>query len=368
VSRDTLEELRDRTAFKPAPPEFEMAAAHVSPADAGVPDSIDQRVYDAMCSDDEAFVLVQGPPGWGKSSLLTSSAWHAAESTSDPQVLPLRIGVGHHVAQITPDLLVRSITEELALRLAPKLKQKDVQRLEQALAITIVKARTSPKATAGISVPIPHVPTISANLAIDLGGDLTQLVTDAGWGGNPINGLLALRDLAAARGARLVVTFDDTDTWAEGDESLALRARDFFVAVRSLADVPEVTTFLAVQDHWAGECSGYVEPNTAAARTQYRALAERAARLLHVPIPTDAVQARSLVAAIIDRRAELTLEGIREGGWAQVLFDEDAIALLAERAMEHSVRQALADIRNAFDHTLEIPDRITRNYLAAAMG
>ena len=214
---------------------------------------------------------------------------------------------------------------------------------------------------------MPHVPTIRAHVAIDLGGDLTKLVTDAGWGGNPINGLLALRDLAAARGVRLVVIFDDTDTWAEGDESLAFRARDFFVAVRSLADVPEVTTFLAVQDHWAGN-SGGVEPNTGAARTQYRELAERAARLLHVPVPTDTVQARSLIAAIIDRRAELTLDEVREGGWTPVLFDEDAIALLAERAMEHSVRQALADIRDAFDHTLEVPDRITRDYLAAAMG
>jgi DNA-binding NarL/FixJ family response regulator len=38
-----------------------MAAAHVSPAHPGVPDSVDQRVYDAMCSDDEAFVLSESP-------------------------------------------------------------------------------------------------------------------------------------------------------------------------------------------------------------------------------------------------------------------------------------------------------------------
>ena len=35
MSRKILEQLRERTAFKPAPPEFEMAAAHVSPATPG---------------------------------------------------------------------------------------------------------------------------------------------------------------------------------------------------------------------------------------------------------------------------------------------------------------------------------------------
>lgn len=365
MSREILQQLRDRTAFKPSPPEYEMAAAHVSPADAGVPDPIDERVYDAMCSDDEAFVVVQGAPGWGKSSLLTSAAWRAAETTSAPQVLPLRIGVGHHIAPITPDLLVRSVTQELALRLAPKLKSKDVRELEEALAITMVRTRKPANVTAGLIV---GVPPLSTNVAVNLGGDLTQLVSDTGWGGNPINGLLALRDLAAARDARLVIIFDDTDTWAEGDEGLAPRARDFFVALRALADVPEITIFVAIQDHWAIEIDGYTEPNTAGARAQYRALAERAARLLHIPLPTDADQAQALIAAILNRRVEITLGQTQEGGWTQTLFDEDAVALLADRIVEHSVRQALADIRNAFDHALEMPERITRDYLAAAMG
>jgi AAA ATPase domain len=368
LSREILEQLRERTAFKPSPPEFEMAAAHVSPAEVGVPDSIDQRVYDAMCSDDEAFVIIQGAPGWGKSSLLTSAAWRAAGDTANPQVLPLRLGVGHHTAPITPDLLVRSVAQELALRLAPKLHDKDVRRLERALAITVVWASTSPKISAGVTVPIPHVPPLSANVAVDLGGDLTQLVSAGGWSGNPINGLLSLRDLAAARGARLVIIFDDTDTWAEGDETLALRARDFFVAVRALADVPEITIFVAIQDHWAIDIDGDVEPNTDAARTQYRALAERAARLLHLPRPADIGQAQALIAAIINRRAEITLNETLEGGWTGALFDEDAIALLAKRILEHSVRQALADIRNAFDHAVDMPERITRDYLAVAMG
>lgn len=58
MSREILEQLRERTAFKPAPPEYEMAAAHVLAADVGLDGSLDQRVYDAMCSDDEAFVVV----------------------------------------------------------------------------------------------------------------------------------------------------------------------------------------------------------------------------------------------------------------------------------------------------------------------
>lgn len=65
---------------------------------------------------------------------------------------------------------------------------------------------------------------LSAQVAIDLGGDFVQLVSAGVDQVSPTNQLLTLRDLAAARGARLVVIFDDTDTWLEGDEDLASRA------------------------------------------------------------------------------------------------------------------------------------------------
>jgi hypothetical protein len=35
---------------------------------------------------------------------------------------------------------------------------------------------------------------------------------------------------------------------------------------------------------------------------------------------------------------------------------------------EHSVRQALADVRDAFDHTDVLPDRIDRQHLVDAVG
>ena len=166
---------------------------------------------------------------------------------------------------------------------------------------------------------------------------------------------------------RLVISFDDTDTWVAGDEQLAPRGRDFFVALRALAEVPEITVFVAVQDHWADD-SAAAKPNTAAARNQYQALAERAARLLHVPRPSGRDQARQLIAAILNRRVQITLDQSHADGWASELFDDPALKLLAARVFEHSIRQALGDIRNAFDHTPELPSRISDEYLLAAMG
>lgn len=71
---------------------------------------------------------------------------------------------------------------------------------------------------------------------------------------------------------------------------------------------------------------------------------------------------------MLDRRAELTLDQVREGGWAHALFEADALSLLAERALMFNLRRALADIRDAFDHSPEVPERITAAYLRAAMG
>jgi hypothetical protein len=63
VSQAILTLLRERTAFKPKPPDYELAIAHVPPGEVGLPNPIDQRVRDAMRSDDEAFTIVRAPPG-----------------------------------------------------------------------------------------------------------------------------------------------------------------------------------------------------------------------------------------------------------------------------------------------------------------
>lgn len=185
----------------------------------------------------------------------------------------------------------------------------------------------------------------------------------------PHSGLVALGDIAAAHDARLVVIFDDTDTWSEGDEDMATRARDFFIALRALVDCPEVTIFVAVQDHWSSTDTP-AGRNTEAARLQYRELAERSARILRVPRPHTREQARVLISAILERRMNLTLEQQEppNDGWCKALFTDEAVDLLAVRCLQRSVRQALADVRDAFDHSDVLPDRIDRQHLVDAMG
>jgi hypothetical protein len=51
VSQAILTLLRVYTAFKPKPPEYELAIAHVPLGQVGLENPIDDRVLEAMCSD-----------------------------------------------------------------------------------------------------------------------------------------------------------------------------------------------------------------------------------------------------------------------------------------------------------------------------
>lgn len=133
MSREILTQLRDRTAFKPKPPEYELALAHVPLADVGLADAIEDRVLGAMCAQDESFVLIVAPPGGGKSSILAWSAAQAAGAVQSPLIAPIYVPVGHHTAPIDTNLLVRGVAEGLAIRLAPQLRKRERQMLEQAL-------------------------------------------------------------------------------------------------------------------------------------------------------------------------------------------------------------------------------------------
>jgi hypothetical protein len=76
-----------------------------------------------------------------------------------------------------------------------------------------------------------------------------------------------------------------------------------------------------------------------------------------------------LITAVLERRIEITLdEEPPDGGWCAGLFTEAAIDTLAARCLGHSVRQALADVRDAFDHSDVLPERIDRQQIVDAMG
>ena len=81
MSEELLTSLRDKAAFKPKPPDYELAHAHVPLGEVGLPDPIEDRVIAAMRSEDENSVLIVAPPGCGKSSLL---AWSAAQASTLP--------------------------------------------------------------------------------------------------------------------------------------------------------------------------------------------------------------------------------------------------------------------------------------------
>jgi hypothetical protein len=228
--------------------------------------------------------------------------------------------------------------------------------------------RAPTRLRAGLSLPPLHGLTVQ--LAAELGGDLATVVKAGGWQSGAHAGLVALADLARAKDARLVVVMDDTDIWSAGDENMARRAGEFFAAVRSLLDCPEVTLLAAVQSHWASTKSlPRGSDQTAAARVQFTELRGRAGWVLTVPAPASHDHARALVRAVLDRRIDITLEPpTPEGGWVDAAFSSGAIDVLAERCLQRSVRQCLTDVRDAFDHHAGLPPRIERDHIIEAMS
>jgi hypothetical protein len=368
VTNAILTLLRDKAAFKPKPPDYELAHAHVPLGDVGLPDPIEDRVIATMRSEDENSVLIVAPPGRGKSSLLAWSAANASTLPATPYVLPIYVPVGHHTTRIDTAVIARGVAEGIAIKLAADLKKGERENLERALAITITTTRQPTRLRAGLSLPALH--GLSVQLAAELGGDLATIVKAGGWQGGAHAGLVALADLARARDARLVVIMDDTDIWSAGDEDMARRAGEFFAAVRSLLDCPEVTLLAAVQSHWAStESLPTGSEHTAAARLQFAELRQRAGRVLTVPAPASHEQARALVRAVLDRRIEITLEPpAPEGGWVDAVFSDGAIEVLAKRCRERSPRQCLTDVRDAFDHHVTLPPRIERDHIVEAMS
>jgi hypothetical protein len=368
VSEEILRLLREKAAFKPKPPDYELAHAHVPLGDVGLPDPIEERVIAAMRSEDENSVLIVAPPGCGKSSLLAWAAAQASARPDEPYVLPIYVPVGHHAAPIDTTVIVRGVAEGIAIKLGADLKRREREGLERALAITITTSRQPTRLRAGLILPPLH--GLNAQVAAELGGDLATVVRAGGWQGGAHAGLVALADLARAKGARLVVIMDDTDIWSAGDENMARRAGEFFGAVRSLLDCPEVTLLAAVQSHWASTSTLPAGADqTAAARAQFSELRERAGRVLRVPAPPSHDLARALVRAVLGRRIDITLDPpAPEGGWVDAAFSAGAIDVLAQRCLERSVRQCLSDVRDAFDHHAELPPRIERDHVIEAMS
>jgi hypothetical protein len=355
--------LYDAAAFKPRPPDYELATAHVRVGEVGIPKPIDERVLHAMTTDDEAFVIVIGPPGSGKSSILTAAARDAARPDSPPHPLPLKVPVAHHDVKLTAELLVRAIAQGLAHELRGHLSKAQTKKLELALATTISKTRQPGGSSGSLTAGLPGV--LSASVGGALGKDLLTLTTNASWqGGGPVNTLLSLRDLAAAHHARLVVIFHDTDIWSVADDDMAVRARSFFSALRVLLDCPEITFIVAVQTYWA-ETAGESQNTTNTARREYQALAELAGVRLDVPLPRSNPQALALITAIINRRVAMVLdtEDQPDGGWASVLFTPSALELLAHRCKSKSVRRAISDIRDALDRAEVMPEKLDREHL-----
>jgi hypothetical protein len=139
----------------------------------------------------------------------------------------------------------------------------------------------------------------------------------------------------------------DTDIWSAGDEDTARRAGEFFAAVRSLLDCPEVTLLAAVQSHWVS--TGSLVPgsdHTAPARLRFTELRQRAGRVLTVPASTSHDHARALVRAVLDRRIEITLEPpTPESEWVDAVLSDGAIEVLAKRRRKRSLQQRVTDAR-----------------------
>jgi hypothetical protein len=304
VSQAILTLLREHAAFKPKPPEYELAIAHVPLDQVGLENPIDDRVP-KRCA----------PMTRTSRSCSRPQAAARRACSAPPQCMPRSVNLSHGSCRCeSRSAITRHHLTRCSYGPSPPSsptnwhrcsKSDRVNALERALATTITRSRQGTRISVALNAVAPHSP-IGASLGVQLAGDLTTLTSQGGWQGGPHAGLLALRDIADARNARLVVIFDDADTWSEGDEEIAPRARDFFVALQALIDCPEVTMFVAVQDHW-GTAGTRLGPNTEASRARYRELERRAGRRLAVPLPKTRSQARALMSAILERRIAITL-------------------------------------------------------------
>jgi hypothetical protein len=181
VSNAILTLLRDKAAFKPKPPDHELAHAHVPLGDVGLPDPIEDRVIATMRSEDQKSVLIVAPPGCGKSSLLAWSAANASTLPAAPYLLPIYVPVGHHATRTGTALIARGVAEGMAMKPAADLKKRERENLERALEITITTTRQPTRLRAGLSLPAPY--GLSVQLAAQLGGprDDRQGRWLAGW-------------------------------------------------------------------------------------------------------------------------------------------------------------------------------------------
>jgi hypothetical protein len=362
MSNEILNRLRDRHAFKPKPPDHELARAHIRVGDIGLANPIDDRVIKAMTRSGEAFTIVIGPSGSGKSSLFAAAVQTIVTDLElTPTPVPLKVPVAIHSDPITVDLLVRGITQSLATTLGPSLAATELAKLEQNLSSTIAVTQQGPRTTSTLSGGL----VIKGELARDFGHDLITVTTRAEWKhGGPIAQLEAIYALAAGIDHQLVVIIDDTDIWTAGDDAMAARASRFFSSLRSIKDTPELRMLVSVQTHWTDITAGG-SAATIAAHREYHELAERVETRLIVPQPRSQAEGETLITAVIERRIEIALEEMPapSEGWAQTLFTAEALQLLGARCHSRSIRKAINDIRDVFDHLADMPEAIGVEHL-----
>jgi hypothetical protein len=360
MSSTLLTDLRENLAFKPAPPPYELALAHVRLDKLGFDRAVEERLLSFMRGEDEGLLLLTAPPGCGKSSLLEWASWQLAMQAGG---LPVSCSVAGR-GTVTPEAIVKAIADGLAIRLAPTLGKREREKLERALATTLTTQRTPTKLTAGITLPPLH--GVSAQVAAEFASDMTTIVRAGGWRDGPAAGLTSLADLAHAHRLQLVVVIGDTDLWSASDDASARNAAHFFNAVRSLHSAPDAKLILAIQDHWATGDKTAIARNAA---NEFKVLAGVAARQLRVPAPASKTQALNLICAMIDRRVEISTDAIRPTGkrWCEELFSDEALALLGEHCRKGSPRTALAVIRDALDRQPHPPAQLDREDLLEAL-
>lgn len=56
-------------------------------------------------------------------------------------------------------------------------------------------------------------------------------------------------------------------------------------------------------------------------------------------------------------------QAVPTGGWCGAFFSPEAVDLLASRCFTTSIRRAIGDLHDAYDHLDNIPDQIGREHL-----
>jgi Cdc6-like AAA superfamily ATPase len=343
LSAQQLRILDLERALRPRGRYRELAVDHVSfDRLAGAP-CVDGCLRRSLAGDPSVTTVI-GATGAGKSGTIA-----ACTAALDARYTTVRVPIGGLGQQVTDPVAVgQHILREVTRRASKLLRRRHRDALELASADVAVHGRGGLRA--GMTVGLGSA-LLSRQVSADIAGARLDRETRA----NPAAiaaGLERLAGIFAARGRRLILVFEDTDTWPASYRDAADEVADRFLAevTAPLARDLELHVIVAVDPRWT-------------ARPGYRAVRDRLGAEVIIPLlerPSEAIR------TILQRR--LDASAIR-GARVDDVFTTEAVVRL-EAEYDHTrgnLRRVLALCDAALRRSgPSHPERLSEHHVRAA--